>query len=80
MPNCDPRDVFYYSILTLMIDSYIIPRLLHSERPKLHSVGVSEWNRIKGLTFPSIRIDIALSNDETSDVTTKQAEGSMFGQ
>ena len=25
MPNADPRDRFFYPILTLMIDSYIIP-------------------------------------------------------
>ena len=34
MPNGDPRDVFFYSILTLMIDSYITLLAL---------LDVSEW-------------------------------------
>ena len=25
MPNGDPRDIFFYSTITLMIDSYILP-------------------------------------------------------
>ena len=35
MPNGDPLDGFFYTILALMIDSYVIPQMRKSSKIKL---------------------------------------------